>query len=108
MKPLALDVNEVLLGADSTEGIVAVEPLGEEVMRLFIRQGDQLVAEDAPFRPFLLAEDGDLMEGFKRPFQVEQLSGTNEYGCLVLFHSWSIPVWQQKCEQELEALASLV
>ena len=38
-------------------------------MRLFIRQGEQLVTEDAPFRPFLLAEDGDLMEGFKRPFE---------------------------------------
>jgi DNA polymerase elongation subunit (family B) len=88
MKPLALEENEVLFGADTTEGIVAVEPVGEEVMRLFIRQGEQLVTEDAPFRPFLLVEDGDLMEGFKRPFQVELLSGTNEYGCLVLFQSW--------------------
>ena len=23
------------------------------------------------------------------------------------FQDWSIPVWQQKCEQELEALSSL-
>ena len=88
MKPLALEENEVLFGADPTEGIVAVEPVGEEVMRLFIRQEEHLVTEDAPFRPFLLAEDGDLMEGFKKPFQVEPLSGTNDYGCLVLFQSW--------------------
>ncbi|MGD9076905.1 MAG: DNA polymerase domain-containing protein [Desulfobacteraceae bacterium] len=88
MKPLALEENEVLFGADPMEGIVAVEPVGEEMMRIFIRTEEQLVTEDAPFRPFLLAEDADLMEGFKRPFQVEQLSGTNEYGCLVLFQRW--------------------
>ena len=28
MKPLALEENEVLFGADPTEGIVAVEPMG--------------------------------------------------------------------------------
>jgi DNA polymerase elongation subunit (family B) len=88
MKPLALEESEVLFGADPTEGIVAVEPVGEEAMRLFVRQGERLLAEDAPFEPFLLVEDGDLMEGFKGPFQVQQLSGTNEYRCLVLFVSW--------------------
>jgi DNA polymerase elongation subunit (family B) len=88
MKPLALEENEVLFGADPTEGIVAVEPVGEEVMRLFVRQGERLLGKDEPFRPFLLVEDEDLMEGFKRPFQVEQLSGTNEYRCLILFECW--------------------
>jgi DNA polymerase elongation subunit (family B) len=88
MKPLALEENEVLFGADPTQGIVAVEPVGDEVMRLFIRQGDQLVTEDAPFRPFLLIEDEDLMEGFKRPYMVEELSGTNAYRYFVLFESW--------------------
>jgi DNA polymerase elongation subunit (family B) len=88
MKPLAFEENEVLFGADPTEGIVAVEPVGEEVMRLFIRQGDQLVAEDAPFRPFLLVEEEALMEGFKRPFQAEQLAGINDYRCLILFQDW--------------------
>jgi DNA polymerase elongation subunit (family B) len=88
MKPLALEENEVLFGADPTEGIVAVEPLGEEQMRLFVRQGERLLAKDQPFRPFLLVEKENLMEGYKRPFQVEQLTGTNAYRCLILFESW--------------------
>jgi len=88
MKPLALEENEVLFGADSTKGIVAVEPVGEEVMRLFVRQGERLLERDEPFRPFLFVEDEDLLEGFKRPFQAEPLSGTNEYRCLVLFPTW--------------------
>ncbi|NIR13772.1 MAG: hypothetical protein GWN86_07415, partial [Desulfobacterales bacterium] len=56
MKPLALEENEVLFGADPTEGIVAVEPVGEELMRLFVRQGERLLAKDEPFRSFLLVE----------------------------------------------------
>jgi DNA polymerase I len=88
MKPLALEENEVLFGADPSEGIVAVEPVGEEVMRLFVRQGERLVVKDEPFRPFLLVEEDDLMTGFKRPFQVERLSGNNEYRYLILFEGW--------------------
>ncbi|KPK29911.1 MAG: DNA polymerase II [Nitrospira bacterium SG8_3] len=88
MKPLALEENEVLFGADPTEGIVAVEPVGEALMRLFVRRGERLLAKDEPFRSFLLVEDEDLMEGFKKPFQMERLSGTNEYSCLILFECW--------------------
>lgn len=88
MKPLALEENEVLFGADPTRGIVAVEPVGEDAMRLFVRQGEQVVTEDELFTPFILVEDEGLMEGFSRPYEVEALADTNEYGCLVLFERW--------------------
>jgi len=88
MKPLALEENVILFGADPTEGIVAVEPAGEALMRLFVRREEELVIEDEPFRPFLLLEDEGLIKGFKRPFHVEKLSGNNEYRALVLFECW--------------------
>jgi len=88
MKPLALEESEVLFGADPTEGIVAVEPVGEEVMRLFLREGERLDMKDEPFTPFMLLEDKALMENFKRSYHVEQLATTNEYRCLVLFERW--------------------
>lgn len=88
MKPLALEQSEILFGADPTEGIVALEPLGEDRMRLFIRHGDQLTTRDEAFSPFMLLEDKELIEGFKGPFKIEKLSGTNEYRYLLLFQNW--------------------
>jgi DNA polymerase elongation subunit (family B) len=75
-------------GADPTEGIVAVEPVGEDAMRLFVRQGEQVVTENEAFNPFILVEDEGLMGGFSRPYEVEALADANEYGCLVLFECW--------------------
>ena len=38
--------NQVLFGSDPTEGIVAVEPSGDNAMRIFIRSGDRLGIRD--------------------------------------------------------------
>ena len=83
-----LEQSEVLFGADPEKGIVAVEPLGQSVMRLFIREGKNLQVRDENFTPFMLLEDDSLMKGFKRPYQAEKLSSGNDYKSLVLFESW--------------------
>ena len=88
MKSLALEESEVLFGADPLQGIVAVEPLGDSTMRLFLRQGNELITKDEPFTPFILVEDEKSMKGYKRPFRVDPLSGTNEYRFLLLFEGW--------------------
>ena len=62
MKSLALDENEFLFGSDSTEGIMAVGPVGDELKRLFIRKKSALDG-GTPFRPFLLA--GGAMRVFR-------------------------------------------
>ena len=74
MKPLALEESQVLFGSDPLQGIVAVEPSGERTMRLFLRRGKNLVAQDEPFVPFVLVEDEKLMKGFKNPYRAERLS----------------------------------
>ncbi|UCE82193.1 MAG: DNA polymerase II [Deltaproteobacteria bacterium] len=88
MKPLPFEKNQVLFGADPTEGVVAVEPVGEDKMRLFLRRGDRLETRDEPFTPFLLLENEKLLQGFKQPFRSEKFSSTNDYKVLALFDRW--------------------
>ena len=88
MKLLALEESEVLFGSDPLQGIVAVEPSGDRAMRLFLRRGKRLVAQEEPFVSFILVEDEKLMKGFKNPYRVERLSTVNEYKVLVVFEGW--------------------
>jgi DNA polymerase, archaea type len=88
MKTLALKDNPVLFGADLTEGIVAVEPIGRNVMRLFLRRGSLLETRDEPFTPFLLLEDECLLKDLKEPCTVEHLSTTSTFKVLVIFENW--------------------
>ncbi len=88
MKPLALEESEVLFGVDPLQGIVAVEPLGDRTMRLFVRDQKNLLVQDEPFVPFILVEDEKLLKGFKSPYRTERLSTANEYRVLALFEGW--------------------
>ncbi len=88
MKPLSFEHNEILFGADPTEGIVAVEPVGGDAMRLFLWRDGRLQFHDEAFSPFLLLEDEKLLQDFKKPFRVEPLSSTNEYKALAIFERW--------------------
>lgn len=89
MTALNFEQNEVLFGVDSTPGIVAIEPVGDAVMRLFVRDGLRLFSEDVPFTPFLLVEDERNVAAIPGDFELEFLSGGNPYRYLVLFHGWS-------------------
>jgi DNA polymerase I len=81
--------NEVLFGGDGTEGIVAVEPMGNDRMRLFLRENGGLRFRDDPFSPFLLLTEDRLLRGFNGSFQVEPLSPGNDYRSLTLFEGWT-------------------
>ncbi len=87
-QPFDITSNEVLFGADPTPGIVAVEPISGKVMRLFRRGAGGLVHEDESFRPFLLLERAEMLEGFRKPFTIQQLESTNAFAFLALFEDW--------------------
>ena len=89
MKSLAFEKNEILFGCDPQPGLVAVEPVGDDAMRLFIREASGLVTKDEPFRPFLLLEDQALLKGFRAPHETVVLSGDNSLRVLVFFENWS-------------------
>jgi DNA polymerase, archaea type len=84
----AFEQNEILFGADPTAGIVAIEAVAPNKMRLFIRQARELVIRDETFTPFLLIDDERLMHGLPEPHRVEPLGSENGFGFLVLFEHW--------------------
>lgn len=88
MNTLELEANEVLFGADPTEGIVAVELAGGGNMRLFIRREAGLQTQDEPFTPFLLLETRELLDNFEGSFRIEQLVSSNFFRFLALFEEW--------------------
>jgi DNA polymerase, archaea type len=85
---LTMAQNEVLFGADPMPGIVAVEPVENDTMRLFLRHGPELETRDERFVPFLLVENRTLLEGLKGSYDIRDLSSTNTFKCLVLFEKW--------------------
>jgi DNA polymerase, archaea type len=88
MTPSAFEQNEILFGGDPTPGIVAVESVSRNKMRLFLRQAGQLVQQDHVFTPFLLLEEEQSLQGFKEPYQIESLASSNPFRFLVLFEHW--------------------
>ena len=89
MGEVTFEGNEVLFGVDGTEGIVAVEPVGDDRMRLFLRRHGKLESQDDHFTPFLLLTEEELLEGFKGHFHTEPLALGNDYRFLVLFARWT-------------------
>jgi len=88
MRNLSFEKNPVLFGADPTEGIVAVEPLGENSMRIFLRSGGLLETRDEPFVPFILLEEEALLQNFSKTSRYESLSSSNEFKVLAFFERW--------------------
>ncbi len=90
MTRFAFEQNEILFGEDPTPGIVAVESVSSNMMRLFLRQSGQLAQRDETFTPFLLIEEARLLQDFKESYRVEPLASSNAFKFLVLFEHWGV------------------
>ena len=90
MTRFAFEQNEILFGEDPTPGIVAVEAVSSNTMRLFLRQSGQLAQRDEIFTPFMLIEEARLLQDFKEPYRVEPLASSNAFKFLVLFEHWGV------------------
>src|ERR671916_1812863 len=84
----ARDTTDLLYGDDTTPGIVAVEQLGANRVRLFRRAGHGAVTEDAPFRHWLLAEQSEPWQRARGAPTVETLAGPHPLRYLVEFPDW--------------------
>lgn len=76
-----------LYGADGTPGIVAAALVGRFV-RLFTRTDHGVVFHDDLFRPFILLETTEQLQGFSRTVSFQRLSGSGAFAVLALFQSW--------------------
>jgi DNA polymerase I len=80
----SLTTEDFLYGRDRTPGIVAVEHAGSQGVRVYRRTGTQTVVEEAPFRPWLLSERGNVW----RDTKITELAGNHTFRYLVEFADW--------------------
>src|SRR5918994_6651162 len=71
----ARDTTDLLYGDDTTPGLVAVEQLGANRVRLYRRTGEGVIVEDAPFSPWLLAERAEPWHATRGAPRVGALAG---------------------------------
>lgn len=78
----------VLYGHDPYPNIVAVHPIDDDKMRVYVRKENQVSFEDFPFYPFFYLSDDEYLKDFKRKHWVKELQGDNFYKFLIAFSSW--------------------
>jgi DNA polymerase elongation subunit (family B) len=80
--------NPALFGADPKEGIVSLEVVADDRVRLYIREAGSLSVEEDVFTPFLLLEDPSLLSDWDGQARCEPLAGPRDYKALALFPGW--------------------
>ncbi len=80
--------NRLLFGSDRTRGILAIEPLGDDGMRRWIRTTEGVRTEDQEFRPPILLSEPVLLEGSGLKYEIEELEGEGELRFLARLVSW--------------------
>lgn len=75
-------------GADPLTHIVAAELSGGDQIRVFRRRNGDVVAEDVPFDPWLVAERGPPWCACPGVTGIEPLAGEHPLRHLVTFKSW--------------------
>lgn len=80
--------NTVLFGHSPAEGIVAVEPVPGDRMRVFRREKGKLTSDEQAFRPFLWVSEAALLQGLQAKHDIEELQGGGALRYLVWFNSW--------------------
>jgi DNA polymerase elongation subunit (family B) len=89
--PLPFYGNPLLFGRDDTPGLLAFVPADDRV-RVHARRDGVTVTAEAPFRPFMLLAEADLLDGFPGEREVIALEGEGAYRWLATFPAWSVAV----------------
>jgi len=88
LEKLSIAKNNILFGHDERRGIVAMEAEGDDGIRVFRKEGGQLLSETQSFHPFFLLSDTSLLEGIKCSPTLKTLKGSGDYRYQVSFGSW--------------------
>ena len=81
--------NEVLFGSDTTEGLVAIERVGDDRMRCYRRANGGVETFEEEFRPFALVAETAFLEGAGFTYDLESFDGEGPLRYLALFRSWN-------------------
>ncbi|MGA9117696.1 MAG: DNA polymerase domain-containing protein [Bacteroidota bacterium] len=82
-------MNPLLYGENPDERIVGIHPTDESSMRVYLRRGGHVEAEDSRFYPFFFLSDAALLAGFGRKCWVKKLAGDLYYRYVCAFEDWS-------------------
>jgi DNA polymerase, archaea type len=81
-------IESFLYGYDPHPNIIAVQPVEDDKMRVYVRKDDQITFEDFPFYPFFFISDDAYLKTFQRKYWIKELNGDHYYKYLVVFTSW--------------------
>lgn len=82
-------MDALLYGHNPQEGIVAVYPVDDHRMRLYVRGDSSVVTRDVDFFPFFFLSDSSLLSRYTDRFWIKELSRTNFFRYLCAFSRWS-------------------
>ena len=105
LPPLPFYQNPLLFGHDASGGLLAFEP-ADRTVRIYARLNGGVAVSDAPFRPFLLLADLDLLRGFKGEVELAPLDGDGVYRWIADASSWSQALRVRDHCQRVSARAS--
>ena len=86
-------MDPVVAGHNPQENIVAVQQVGDGLMRLYVRTQGGVQPQDVKFFPFFHLSDASYLEGFPSRCWIKELSGENYYRFLCAFNRWS-DMWE--------------
>jgi len=82
-------MDALLYGHNPQEGIVAVYPVDDHRMRLYIRGASGIITQDVRFFPFFFLSDSSFLARYTEQYWIKELSGTNFFRYLCAFSRWS-------------------
>ena len=88
-----IPMDTLLYGQSNEECIVAVNQLNDQTVRIYKRIGGIVEHRDADFFPFFLLSQPNLLDQFPKPHWLKELSGTNYFHSIAVFHRWS-EMWE--------------
>ena len=82
-------MNPLLYGSNDEERIVAVQPNGDRLMRVYSRGSTGIHCVDHNFYPFFFLSDASFLKRFSGKHWIKKLQGDNFFQYLCAFTSWS-------------------
>jgi DNA polymerase elongation subunit (family B) len=80
----------LLSGHNTEEGILAVLPAGDAVMRLYVRGTKSISTRDEEFFPFFYLAEPSLLDGFSQKFWLKKAEGTLSFTHICVFPAWPV------------------
>lgn len=83
------DQDKLIFGFGETNGIVAIEQVSPNQIKLYIKNNDKIIHETRKFYPFYYLTDDKLFPEFKGKFWKKRLDGSGKYKFLFAFENWN-------------------